>query len=135
MNAESVAAVFDLAPFIREMGFRLTGVGEGWVETELDVAEPHLQQHGFVHAGIIGAMADHTAGGAATTTIEPERSVMTAEYKLHLLRPATGPLLRCRGEVVRKGRILVVVEADVHTSDRHVARYLGTMAVVDRELG
>lgn len=64
-----VAPVFDRAPFIRLMGYRLVGAGDGWVETELEVAERHRQQHGYVHAGVVTAMADHTSGAAATTVI------------------------------------------------------------------
>lgn len=127
--------VFDLAPFVREMGYRLTGVGDGWVETELAVEEKHRQQHGFVHAGVTAALADHTAGGAASTKLEEGRSVLTSEYTIHLLRPASGDHLRCRAEVVRAGRLLVVVQADVHAGEHHVARYLGTMAVIDRPVG
>lgn len=127
-----VASRFPPAPFIARLGLRVTAIGEGWVETEVTVDEWHLQQHGFVHAGVVGTLADHTAGGAASTVIPEGTSVLTAEYKLNLLRPATGPTLRCRGTVVSAGRRLVVTEADVHAGDRHVARYLGTMAVIDR---
>jgi acyl-coenzyme A thioesterase PaaI-like protein len=36
--------------------------------------------------------------------------------------------------VVKPGKRLVVVQADVWDGDFHCARYLGTMAVVDQEL-
>jgi uncharacterized protein (TIGR00369 family) len=130
-----VSRRFPPAPFIERLGLRVTDIGEGWVETEVTVEDWHLQQHGFVHAGVVGTLADHTAGGAASTVIPEGSSVLTAEYKLNLLRPATGPTLRCRGTVVSAGRRLLVAEADIHAGDRHVARYLGTMAVVDRPGG
>ncbi|MFP3913908.1 MAG: PaaI family thioesterase [Actinomycetota bacterium] len=135
MNTDRLQPVFDRAPFIRLLGYRLVGSGEGWVETELDVEEHHLQQHGYVHAGVISTMADHTAGGAASTVIDPGHSVLTAQLSLHLLRAARGSTLRCRGEVVKPGRTLVVTRADVHCDGVHVGLFHATMAVVEGEIG
>lgn len=132
---DRIAAVFDLAPFIRHLGVELVDVGEGWVETALELTDPLRQQHGFAHAGVVGTLADHTAGGAGSTVIPEGHSVLTADYTLSLLRPAAGERLRCRGEVVRAGRSLVVTQADVWADDTHCARYLGTMAVTERRLG
>jgi acyl-coenzyme A thioesterase PaaI-like protein len=39
--------------------------------------------------------------------------VITVENKLSFLRPASGPDLICRAEVLRAGRNLVFVEAEV----------------------
>lgn len=87
------------APFIRDLGLALTGAGEGWCETELVLAGRHLQQDGYVHAGVQATMADHTAGAAAATRAGPGRRVLTAEFKINLLRAACGERLRCRGSV------------------------------------
>jgi uncharacterized protein (TIGR00369 family) len=129
-----VEAVFDRAPFIRLLGYRLAGSGEGWVETELDLEEHHLQQHGYVHAGVITTMADHTSGGAASTVIPAGHSILTAQLSLHLLRAARGTRLRCRGEVVKAGRTIVVTRADVHCDEIHVGLFHATMAVVEGDI-
>lgn len=126
-------AVFDQAPFIRMLGYRLAGSGRGWVETELALEERHLQQHGYVHAGVIATMADHTSGGAASTVIPEGYSILTAQLSLHLLRPARGDRLHCRGEVVKPGRTIVVTEANVHCDGSHVGLFHATMAVVEGE--
>jgi|FLYL01.1.fsa_nt_gi uncharacterized protein (TIGR00369 family) len=127
-----VDEVFGAAPFIQSIGYRLVEVGEGWLLTELQVADWHRQQHGYVHAGVLGTMVDHSQGGAASTVIPAGHSVLTAEYKINLLRPAMGRVLRCRAEVVRSGRTLVVTRADVHQGETVVATSLATMAVVAR---
>lgn len=126
--------VFDLAPFIREIGYRLVAAGAGWVETSLPIEPRHLQQHGYVHAGVVTTMADHTAGGAASTMVEPGQSVLTSDLSIQLLRPGKGQELRCRGEVVKAGRNLVFTQADVWADGVHVARLHATMAVVNEEL-
>jgi uncharacterized protein (TIGR00369 family) len=130
-----VKAVFSLAPFIQEVGYELADAGPGWVETRLSVGPRHLQQHGYIHAGVVTTMADHTAGGAASTVVQPGQSVLTSDLSIQLLRPGKGEELRCRGEVVRAGRTLVFTQADVWAGEIHVARLHATMAVVNEELG
>lgn len=131
---DHIEGIFTRAPFMELLGVRLVDVGEGWVETELELEERLTQQHGFAHAGVVSTLADHSAGAAATTAIGQERSVLTADYTIHLLRPGAGSVLRSRGEVVRAGRTLIVAQADVWTDGKHCARYTGTMAVVDRPI-
>lgn len=131
---ERIAPVFELAPFIQLLGYRLVDAGDGWVETSLDLEERHLQQHGYAHAGVVTTMADHTAGGAASTIVDAGSSVLTAELGIHLLRPANGAVLTCRGEVVKPGRTLIFAQADVHCDGRHVARLHSTLAVVEQRL-
>lgn len=130
----SVEEVFDKAPFIQLLGYVLEDWGEGWVETSLRLAPKHLQQHGYVHAGVLTTMADHTSGGAASTLIPEGHSILTAQLTMHLLRPARGEALRCRAEVVKPGRTLIVTEADVYCDDDHVGRFLATMASLPRPL-
>lgn len=71
------------------------------------------QQHGFVHGGVVGMIADSAAGYAAMTMVPASASVLTVEYKMNLLAPADGDHLVARGVVVRPGRTLVVTQAEV----------------------
>ncbi len=71
------------------------------------------QQHGYVHGGIVGMIAD-TAGGYAAMTLAPENaSVLTVEYKMNLVAPADGEMLIARGQVVKAGRTLIISKAEV----------------------
>jgi uncharacterized protein (TIGR00369 family) len=134
MTREEVRRIFASAPFIAELGIKLESAGDGHCETTLATGSRHLQQDGFVHAGVQSTMADHTAGAAAGTLVRPGEIVLTAEFKINLLRPARGEALICRARVVKPGRRLMVVESDVYcvadAAETLVARLLGTMAVV-----
>jgi acyl-coenzyme A thioesterase PaaI-like protein len=59
-------------------------------------------------------MADHTAGGAAATLIDPDHMVLTVEFKINLLRAAKGERLACRATVLKPGTRIIVVESEVH---------------------
>ncbi len=95
------------------IGARMTRVEPGRVEIELPVREDLGQQHGFVHGGIVGMIADSAGGYAAFTLMPADASVLTVEYKVNMLAPAEGDLLIARGEVLKPGRTLSVVRADV----------------------
>jgi uncharacterized protein (TIGR00369 family) len=95
------------------IGARMTLVEPGRVEIELPVREDLGQQHGFVHGGIVGMIADSAGGYAAFTLMPADASVLTVEYKVNMLAPAEGDLLVARGEVLKPGRSLSVVRADV----------------------
>jgi uncharacterized protein (TIGR00369 family) len=71
------------------------------------------QQHGFFHAGVTSAVADSAGGYAAQTLFPPGSDVLTVEFKINLIAPAHGDVLRARGEVVRSGRTLTICRVDV----------------------
>jgi uncharacterized protein (TIGR00369 family) len=129
--------MFASAPFVAAVGYALEAVGEGWAESTLAVEPRHLQHDGFIHAGVQGTMADHTAGAAGGTMVGAGRTLLTVEYKLNLLRPAVGEWLRCRATVLKPGRSIFVVESEVTAGDggghKLVAKAIVTLAVVALE--
>lgn len=112
LSPEAANQIFYSANFIRDLDVRLAGVGEGWCETTLAIQERFRQQHGFVHGGVIAAVADHTAGGAARS-VSGDGDVLTLEFKINFLRPAAGNSLHCKATVLRAGKSSIVAEASV----------------------
>lgn len=111
------------------LGARLVEIAEGRVVIEAEVA-PHLQQQqGFGHAALTFAIGDSAAGYAALTTVPEGSEVMTVEMKINLLAPAAG-LLRAEGRVVKAGRRVVVVTAEVTADGKPAALLQGTMIPV-----
>jgi uncharacterized protein (TIGR00369 family) len=131
---EELERIFNAAPFVADLGIRLGSFGSGTCETKLDVEPRHLQQDGFVHAGVQATMADHTAGGAAATMIEPDHIVLTVEFKINLLRAAKGEQLTCQAKVLKPGSRLIIVESEVQCVNDGtailVSKTTASMAVV-----
>ncbi|MDD0843039.1 PaaI family thioesterase [Pseudomonas sp. Gutcm_11s] len=132
---ELVEQGFAAANFIQDLGIRLLDCGPGWVEAELDILPRHLQQNGFIHAGVQTTLADHASGAAAATVLVEGFTVLTLEFKVNLLRPARSERLLCRAEVLKAGRQATVVEAEVFGYEKGERRLYSkasvTMAVVD----
>ncbi len=133
---EELERIFSAAPFVASLGIRLVSLGPGECETRLEIGPSHLQQDGFVHAGVQATMADHTAGGAAATLTGPGEIVLTAEFKINLLRAARGRTLRCRSKVLKPGSRLTVVESEVFCETEEdrvlVSKTTASIAVVQR---
>ena len=120
-------------------GFAVDHVSEGRFETSLAVRSEHRQQDGFVHAGVIATMADHTAGYAAYTLIPATDRILTIEFKINFFKPAVGDRLICRSAVISPGKTILVAESNLYaypeTVEKHVARATVTlMAVAARQL-
>src|SRR3989304_3660095 len=109
---QELRRVFEAAPFVKVVGIELVSFGSGYCETELLIRPDLMQQSGLVHAGVLATMADHTAGGAATTLVAPDQFILTVEFKINFLRGAMGERLRCKGTVLKPGSNLTVVECE-----------------------
>lgn len=126
--------------FVQTCGIQLVSLEHGRAESRLEITEAHSQQDGFVHAGVMATMADHTAGYAAFSVVTEDFRILTLEFKINFLRPATGKRLVCRARVVKQGRKILVADSEVYDrrdgAEKLAAKALVTlMAVPANTLG
>jgi len=123
--------------FTKYCGLESISMETGRFVTRIKIEKQHTQQDGFVHAGVIATMADHTAGYASYTMVPEDMVILTVEYKINFLKPAKGDYLECRSEVINRGKKLLVAESSVFAVDGDnetmVARALLTMASVPKK--
>jgi uncharacterized protein (TIGR00369 family) len=113
IDLDTLRGFFGQSPFMVDLGVEPVAVGEGRVTTTLAIAPRHLQHTGFVHAGVMAAMADHSMGSAAQTMAPVGRWALTAELKTAQLRPGKGERLVCEAQVLKAGRTISFTEAEV----------------------
>lgn len=111
--AERVRASFERQNAMSLIRASLPVIEHGRTEIHLPHWPGVEQQHGFVHGGVVGMIADSAAGYAAMSMVSASASVLTVEYKMNLVAPADGEQLIARGKVVRPGRTLIVTQAEV----------------------
>jgi len=99
--------------FIKHCRFEAEDVRRGFFQSKVKIEDEHRQQDGFIHAGVMATMADHTAGYAAFTTVGEEFQILTIEFKVNFLKPAYGEALVCRSRVIRGGNTIIVSESEV----------------------
>ena len=110
---ERVRASFGKQGLMRLLGARVVEAGEGTCTIEVPFSEEVTQQERYFHGAVIGALGDNAGGYAALTLAPPDREVLTVEYKVNFLAPASGEKLVARGEVVTAGRRIFVCKAEV----------------------
>lgn len=129
-----IQASFDRQSMMKTLGATLVPA-EGAVVIRAPMAPHLLQQQGAAHAALAFAIGDSAAGYAALATMPEDREVMTVEMKINLMAPAVGDYFEAVGKVVRAGKRLTVVTAEVFavTGERRkcIAILQGTMIAVD----
>ena len=111
---ERVQRSFNRQEFMKTLGARIVSVEPGQVVIEWPFGRHFTQQHGFLHAGVVAAVADTACGYAALSVMPEEVAVLSVEFKVNLLKPAAGTHFRAVGKVVRAGRTLTVCAGEVH---------------------
>ena len=103
-----IADSFALQGLMADLGATLALVAEGEVHVELPYSPRFTQQQGYLHAGAITSIVDTACGYAALTRAPEGADVVTAEFKINLLRPALGTRFLAVGRVQNAGRLLTV---------------------------
>lgn len=134
-NIDKVKEIFSKANFINDLGIEINKIEVGYCETILSIKEKHLQQDGFVHAGVLATIADHTAGGAAASMIKDTQTILSIEFKINMLRPAIGEELICKAKVIKNGKTISIVDSEVFSikakEEKMVSKAIVTLAVVN----
>lgn len=138
IDLETARQFFRMAPFMVDLGVEPVAVAEGRITTVLPLA-PRLMQHtGQAHAGVMATLADHSMGAAAQTMAPEGLLAMTAELKTSMLRPGRGDKLVCEAQVIKAGRALSFVEAEVYAEAAGqrtlVMKASATMALVKAQV-
>lgn len=104
-------AVLAAQPFSVLLGAELMAFSAEHTELRLPIRPGLLQQHGFVHGGVLAYLADNAltyAGGACLSG-----QIVTAEMKINYVRPAVGEMLIARAQAIACGRSQAVTRCDV----------------------
>ncbi len=121
MSAETLSAAqlkrireaLATVPFAKLLGLELDAIGPGTATLALEVRTDLTQNQGIVHGGAIASLIDTATAFAILSLITPEERVTTVDLTISYLRPVTSGRVRAMAKVVRAGRRLFVVSAEV----------------------
>src|ERR1700677_3399772 len=137
--AERIRASFSKQGLMTTLGATLGGISPGAVEIILRPSPAISQQHGFVHAGAVSAIADTAAGYEALSLMPANRGVLTTEFKINLIAPAQGDRILARGRVVKSGRTLTLAQTEVFSEsggqEKLIALLTATLMTIEGREG
>ncbi len=112
--AQRIADSFQKQGLMVTLGAELLLAQEGEVQIAMPFSKHLSQQQGFIHAGAVTSIVDSACGYAALTKAPAGCEVVTAEFKINLLRPAIGDRFVAIGKVTNAGKMLTVCTGEVH---------------------
>ncbi|HQZ82713.1 MAG TPA: PaaI family thioesterase [Pyrinomonadaceae bacterium] len=119
-------------PFARLMGMKLVDMNLDEATIELGMRDDLRQPSGILHGGVTATLIDTAMAFAVRTRIDPDAATATIDLTVHYLRPHLEGPLRCTAKVVRAGRRIFSVSADVtaETNGKLIATGLSTYTIV-----
>jgi uncharacterized protein (TIGR00369 family) len=111
VTLEAARAALRSQPFSALLGAELTSFDSEATELRVPITDKLKQQHGFVHGGVISYAADNALTFAAGLALGP--SIVTSEFKINYLRPASGEALVARASILHAGKSQAVCRCEV----------------------
>jgi uncharacterized protein (TIGR00369 family) len=125
-EAQKLHDAFRDVPLHALLGIDITELGERHCVATMPVRESAFNSTGNLHGGSIATLIDIAAGTAAAvgSNIDFEtQSLVTADMHTRYLGRPHGDTVWARGEVLRAGRQLIVVECRVTDVDDRTIAY------------
>jgi acyl-CoA thioesterase len=116
-----IKKAIDTVPFAQLLGIELDTISSGTATLGLNVRKQLRQNHGMVHGGAIASLIDTATAFAIISLLAPRERVTTVDLTVSYLRPLTEGRVTAVARVLRSGRRLFVVSAEVFDKDGKLA--------------
>lgn len=124
LNPDHISAVLDLinkGPYFRLLSMKVTAMGKGYANVEMDIAGKHLNPFGGIHGGVYSSLIDTAAYWAVYCDVEEDDGLISLDVKVDNLAPVKeGQLIVC-GKRIKAGRNICIAEAAIRDGE---GRYL-----------
>ncbi len=111
----------ETVPFARLLGIEVDSVDNGTATLGLTIRPELKQNHGVVHGGAVASLIDTATAFAILSLLAPKERVTTVDLTISYLRPLTSGRVTARAKVLRAGRRILAVSAEVVDSDGKLA--------------
>ena len=128
---EKARAVFSEVPYIKLLGMELLDLRDGEAVLRLKMRDELRQPHGLLHGGATASLIDTATAFAVITRLASGEKASTVDLTVHYLRPVIDETITCTARVVKAGRRLLTVSADVlNDKEKLIATAISTYSKV-----
>ena len=118
-------------PLQRLIGMTIADVSPGVATASLEVGDDLLNPNGVAHGGVVFIMVDTAMGKATVSMLEPGDRCASIDVQIRFLEAVSAGPLHAEARVIRRGRRLFHLAADVHDgAGSLVATATATFAVI-----
>lgn len=114
---ERAARVLRELPFSKLIGMQLVDLRMDQAVISIAMRDDLRQPSGVLHGGVTATLIDTAMAFAVRTRLEPDAATATIDLTVHYLRPLLEGSAICTAKVVRAGKRIFTVEADVENSE------------------
>lgn len=112
-QVKRVTAALDSVPFAKLIGIELEEIDSGSATLAFDIRPELKQNTGVVHGGAIASLIDSATAFAIISLLPPDVQATTVDLTISYLRPLTRGRARAVARVLRNGKRLIVVSAEL----------------------
>ncbi len=111
----------DNVPFAKLLGIEIESVEPGHAVLSMKIRDDLKQNHGVAHGGSIAAVIDSAMALAIMPMLAENERTTTVDLTIHYLRPLTEGTARASARVVRAGKRVVTVFAELFDEQEKLA--------------
>jgi uncharacterized protein (TIGR00369 family) len=104
-------------PFAKLMGMRLVDLQTDMAVIKIDMRDDLRHPGGILHGGVTATLIDTAMAFAVRTRVGPTEATATIDLTVHYLRPHISGTFTCTAKIVRAGKRIFTVSADVHNEE------------------
>ena len=104
-------------PFARMIGMRLVDLKPDEAVIRIEMRDELRQPSGVLHGGVTATLIDTAMAFAVRTRLGLQEATATIDLTVHYMRPHLSGVFICTAKVVRAGKRIFTVSADVHNEE------------------
>jgi acyl-CoA thioesterase len=110
---QRAAASMERNAFARLIGMKLVDLQPSAATVQIEMRDELRQPHGILHGGVTATLVDTAMAYAVITCLSETEKASTVDLTVHYLRPHSEGAFACTAKVVRAGRKVLTVSAEV----------------------
>ena len=103
----------DHVPFAKLLGIEVDSVEPGHAVLSMKLRDDLMRNNGIAHGGAIATLIDSAMAIAIMALLEENERTVTVDLTIHYLRPISEGTARASARVVRAGRRVITVSAEL----------------------
>jgi uncharacterized protein (TIGR00369 family) len=111
----------DHVPFAKLLGIEVASVEPGHAVLTMNLGHDHMRNDAIAHGGVVATLIDSAMAIAIMAMLEENERTVTVDLTIHYLRPVTEGVAKASARVVRAGRKVITVSAELFDKDDKLA--------------
>lgn len=136
-NAKGYQAYFDkikegdlsINPYLKLFNIKVDSVEEGRAVLSMHTNSTMHQGGGIIQGGIIAALSDEAMAHALLADLKKDEITATVDIHHSHLRPVKDGIISARGEIVKRGRRIAFLKAEVSHNGKVVLTSTATFII------